>query len=216
MFLLVVITIDRYLVLLFPFSTKRFKNVSAAVVIVCIWCVTLPLSIIPSILADSESNFYALSDVCIGLPLATRPDNYEVKTTAINAEAAYRTFDINIPSGSQVSWYFSVVVFLGINFILTAAILVMYVIIFVSVRKSRRAIQKTPRIKQELMMALRMTSVAMTNCMCWLPVTMLGILSQMNAVSVSLEIYVWAVVFILPINASLNPYLYTLSLLFGN
>ena len=214
LFLLFFITIDRFLVLLFPFSTYHFKKVSALILVVGIWCITLSLSSAPSILADPDSNFYALSDVCIGLPLVTRPTKYKVATSGMDDEIAYRTFDINVPSGSKVSWYFSVVVFLGINFILTSTIFVMYVVIFVSVRKSRRAVQKTPKIKQEIMMALRMTSVTMTNCMCWLPVTILGILSQTEMISITLEIYTWAVVFILPTNASLNPYLYTLSLLY--
>ena len=64
--LILFITIDRYLVLVFPFSLKHFKKLSASVVVIGIWCTTLPLSLSASIFADVDSDFYELSDVCIG------------------------------------------------------------------------------------------------------------------------------------------------------
>ena len=85
----------------------------------------------------------------------------------------------------------------------------LYTTAFFAVRKSGRAVKKAPDIKQEMNMALRMSVVALSNCMCWLPVIILSGLSQAGYISVSLDVYVWSVIFILPINASLNPILYT-------
>ncbi len=208
--LLMLITLDRFLGLVFPFSTYQFTKFSTIIAVVAVWCITVPMSILASIFADSESDFYELSDVCIGLPLTMRPDSYEIKSDKVDGDTTEVVFEIPTPEGSKNSWYFSLVIFLGINFFLTILIIMFYVIIYVSVIKSRREAQKSPRIKEELLIASRMTALVMTNCMCWLPVIILGILSQSEYISVSLDVYVWVVVFILPINASINPYLYTI------
>ena len=213
LFLLTLITIDRFLCLVFPFSTTHFKKKSALMSVFGIWCITIPLSLLASVFASADSDFYQLSDVCIGLPLVTRPARYEVKSTKVGEANNERTFEIPTPSGFKNSWYFSLVVFLGINLILTCLITVLYIIIFFAVRKSRRAVQKSPSIKQEIVMAVRMTVIALTNCVCWMPVVIIGIMSQTEFISVSLDMYIWSVVFILPVNASLNPYLYTVSVL---
>ncbi len=210
LFLLMLITLDRFLGLVFPFSTHQFTKFSTIIAVVAVWCITLPMSILASTFADPESNVYELSDVCIGLPLTMRPASYEIKSDNVGDDTTDVVFEIPSSEGSKKSRYFSLVIFLGINFFLTILIIVFYVTIYVSVIKSRREAQESPRIKEELVIASRMTALVMTNCMCWLPVIILGILSQSEYILVSLDVYVWAVVFILPINASINPYLYTI------
>ena len=209
--LLTFITIDRFMCLVFPFSRKQFKKFSATVVVAGIWCVTLPLSLTASILANPDSDFYELSDVCIGLPLVTRTSRAEVMSSEKQSSIISRMFDAD-SSGSNKSWYFSIIVFLGVNSALSVTIFVLYIIIVLSVIRARWTAHVT-KIKQEIMMALRMIALALTNCFCWIPVIILSILSQTEIISVSLDMYVWSVVFILPINPSLNPYLYTISAL---
>ena len=213
--LILFITIDRYLVLVFPFSVKHFKKLSASVVVIGIWCITLPISLSASIFADVDSDFYELSDVCIGLPLVTRPGSYDLKinTSQNTSTAITPLFEFNVPSGYKSSWYFSFVIYLGLNFCVSSVIVVLYIIVFLYVRKARKAAQKTRKVEDDIIMALRMTGVAMVNGLCWLPVTIVSILSQTNLISAPLELYIWTVVFILPLNAALNPYVYTLSLL---
>ena len=124
-------------------------------------------------------------------------------------------FTFNVLSGSKNSRYFSLVIYLGLNFSLASSVVVFYITIFISVRKARKAVQKTQKVRDDIIMALRMTGVAMVICLCWLLVIIVSILSQTNLISVPLELYVWTVVFILPINAALNPFVYTISFLFG-
>ena len=59
-------------------------------------------------------------------------------------------------------------------------------------------------------MAAKMGLIVGTDLLCWLPIIVMGILAQCN-VTIPVEMYAWSVVFILPINSSLNPYLYTVS-----
>ena len=216
LFLLTLITIDRYMILVFPFNPKHFRKLSAIIAVSGIWVFTITLSLTASVLADSNSDFYELSDVCIGLPLNRRHTDFEKETVSSGISDIDRLLKFFVPLSSKTFEYFSLIVFLGLNFFLTTAITILYVIIFSRVRKTRRAAQQSPRIKEEIIIALRMTTVTMTNCFCWLPITFLGILSQFELISIPLEMYVWSVVFILPINASLNPYLYTVSLVYGS
>ncbi len=207
--LITFITIDRYLCLTFPFSTNHFQKFSATIVSIAVWIFTVPLSLVSSIFADPDFNFYVLSDACIGLPLKKRPISYEVSSSHMIDHTVDYTFEIPTATGSKSSWYFSIVLFIGFNSFLVILITILYIITFFNVRKSKRAAQNSPNIKAEVKLALRMTGVVVTNCMCWLPVIILGILSQAN-VSISLDAYLWSVAFILPINASLNPCVYTL------
>ncbi len=133
-----------------------------------------------------------------------RPESYKQDTNEID-------FQIPTREGLQNSRYFSlVVIFLGVNMLLTILLIQSYMVIFLSVLKSRRQARASTRMKEEVIIALRMTALIMTNCMCWLPIIIVGILSQIEYISVSLDVYIWSVVFILPINASSNPYLYTI------
>ena len=208
--LLTVITVDRYLHLVFPFSSRHFKKTSASIIVACVWLFTIVLSLSASIIADPDSDYYALSDVCIGLPLVSKSPiqdrSYLFKDSMFDRSFGDQV-DVN-----EVSWYFSIVVFLGLNFSLSLVIIILYTITFVSVRKSRRAIVQTPNVKKELKMALRMIGVAMSNFLCWFPVALIGILSQLDLVALPLDAFIWIVVFIVPINAAMNPILYTLLL----
>ena len=201
---------------MFPFSTNHFKKSSAVVVVIAVWLITVLMSVLASIFARPDSQFYELSDVCIGLPLIIRPAEYKIKADSLDDTAVDQSFLNPIQSESNNSWYFSIFVFLGINCILTITITILYLLIFFAVRKSRRKAQSIPNIKQEIAMALRMTAVVMTNCMCWLPIIMLGIMSQFDMIYIPVNVYIWFVVFVLPINASINPYLYTISLMLKN
>ncbi len=205
--LLLFTTADRFSRLVFPFSINHMETLSATVSVVAIWCFTIPLSVLTSVFAAPDSDFYELSDVCIGLPFLTRATgSFEITSTN---EAFDHTFAIPTPSDSMTASYFALVVFLALNLFLTCIIVTLYTITFFAVRKSGRAVKQAPNIKQEMNMALRMAVVALSNCMCWLPVIILSGLSQVGYISVSLDVYVWSVIFILPINASLNPILYT-------
>ena len=213
--LLTLITIDRFLVCVFPFSSNHFQKFSTTVVVSATWVITIIMSALASVFADPDGDFYALSDVCIGLPFVTRSGGYEVRSSTVKGSVSSRTFDLPFTTNKDISWYFSIFLFLGLNFLLSIIIVVMYVAIFIVVRKTRRAAQTSPNIKKEILMAMRMTFVVMTNCLCWLPVIIFGILSQSEIISISLDLFAWTVVFILPMNASLNPYLYTISMLIG-
>ena len=73
---LTMISIDRFCSVIFPFSRARLTPKSAKIILSIIWSITFILSLVPVLLAGPDSDFYHLSDVCIGLPLITRPAGY--------------------------------------------------------------------------------------------------------------------------------------------
>ena len=215
---LTIISIDRFISILFPFSTKQLRKKSVRVVCALSWCVLIPMSLVSVVLADSESDFYGLSDVCIGLPLITKPKSYEISTGDVGGtQQSGQTFDVPVPQDHQPAWYFSIALFIGVNSLSFFIIFICYVAIFIQVKLSSKKIRKHSNSRdEEIKRAIKMAIIVGSDFFCWTPIIIMGILSQSGAVVIPVVAYVWAVVFILPINASLNPYLYTLSMVISS
>ncbi|XP_072180194.1 uncharacterized protein [Diadema setosum] len=216
-FLLAIITFDRFVSVVFPFGRLRFHSSSARVCVIVTWIITLILSTVPIIVGFFLPNFYGLSDVCIGLPLST--DESQEGTLEWSHEQGLTIYVPSEGGTMQPAWIYSIVLFLGINLILFLFILVCYVIIFVNVRRSTEAIGASSHVSssrdQEIKLAAKMAVIVGTDFCCWMPVIIMGILSQTGLVELPVALYAWCAVFILPINASLNPYLYTFVEYFG-
>ena len=212
-FFITLISVDRFLCLVFPFGSFHFRLKSTKITVSIIWVIAFSIAIIPTLLAGPESDFYDLSDVCIGLPLITRPASFKIQTTDVSNPLSARSFDLPVPEESKPAWYFSIALFLGVNLVCFAVIMVCYVVIFINVQLSKKQASRQSARDEDLKMALRMAAIVGTDFICWMPVIIMGILSQTGAAVIPLQMYTWSVVFILPINSSINPYMYTVSLL---
>jgi hypothetical protein len=67
------ITLDRFLVLRFPFSTARFGNRSASIACIITWSLGFLLAAVPLLPVTSHWQFYSQTGICIPLPV-TRQD----------------------------------------------------------------------------------------------------------------------------------------------
>ena len=216
-FFLTLISVDRVVSVVAPFSKLRLTPLSVKFVGTLLWTASTILSIVPTILAGPESDFYDLSDVCIGLPLITRPSSYSVMTDEVGgALSDSQEFSLQVPDESKPAWYFSIVIFLGVNLVCFLIIAICYTVVFISLHRSATRLRgrRGRRQREERRLAIRMAVIVGTDFICWIPVIIMGILSQTGAAVIPLEMYTWSVVFILPINSSLNPYLYTLHSIF--
>ena len=74
---------------------------------------------------------------------------------------------------------------------------------------SSKSVQSSAK-RNEMKMAFKMSSVVLTDFFCWVPLSLLCVLVQCGVFAVGPETYVWIAGLILPINSSLNPFLYTL------
>ena len=209
-FFLTLISFDRFMGAVFPFSQSRFTIRSVKATSFVLWLISLLISAIPIIVAGPDSDFYDLSDVCIGLPLITRPSSYELEASKIGGQA---TVNLPVAKESKPAWYFSIAIFLGLNLCCFLSIFVFYVAVFVKLRKSSQKLNRGQRRARnsERKLAIKMAVIVGTDFLCWMPVILMGVLSQTGLVVIPLEAYIWCVVFILPINSALNPYLYTVA-----
>ena len=213
-FFITLITLDRFMSIMFPFSQSiQFRDVSIKVAAGIIWVVAFLLGLIPTLEASPNSDFYDLSDVCIGLPLITRPTSYTIESSDVLGLNTDRSFDLPVPEEFKPAWYFSIAIFLGLNLACFLFIAVCYVVMFVHVKLISQKVKRTSNREDDLKIAIRMAAIVGTDFICWMPVIIMGILSQTGAAVIPLQMYTWSVVFILPINSSLNPYLYTIAFL---
>ncbi|XP_063405928.1 G-protein coupled receptor GRL101-like [Mytilus trossulus] len=127
--------------------------------------------------------FYSKTAVCLALPL----------------------------SRQKVSgWEYSTAIFVFFNSIAFIVIAWCQLSIFQVAKSSNRIMAK--RTKQDLTLARRLFLVVLTDFLCWFPVGVMGILAMTGQVFPS-AVYSWVAVFVMPLNAALNPFLYTFSTL---
>nr|XP_046913755.1 G-protein coupled receptor GRL101-like isoform X1 [Dermatophagoides farinae] len=188
-FFLIVITIDRLITITFPFRIYRLRSKDAKLIIISLWLVAIIISGLPLIPVEYFDNFYGRSGVCLALHITHERPN---------------------------GWEYSVFVFLVLNLISFTLICGSYLWMFIVARKTQKAAKSngrrfvTTETKVQNRMARRMMFIVMTDFCCWMPIIGLGIVSLFG-VRIPPQIFAWIAVFILPLNAAVNPTLYTLS-----
>ncbi|XP_033638359.1 G-protein coupled receptor GRL101-like [Asterias rubens] len=210
MLIVTVISVDRFLCVVFPFGSFRLGVASARVTVVVVWVVSAFLSLLPNIIEKYVKGFYGLSDVCVGLPLATKSD---YKASWHETEDVMYTFSFDELGEKTPASYYAIFLFIVVSLVCFLVILASYIGIFVSVRHSSKGATRQQARDEEVKMAIKMALIVGTDFACWMPIIIMGLLSQTGAVTIPVETYAWTMVFVLPINSSINPYLYTISTL---
>ena len=188
--MLTLITFDRLVCVVFPFSNARLTSRKAYVSCAVIWVFGIVISCLPVMGMEyfsGEKNvawFFGRSSVC--LPLQLSEDK---------------------PAG----WEYSVGFFIALNLFAFIFILVAYIAIYCTVQTSARRAGST-RMNQDAAMARKMMCIVLTDFCCWMPVIVIGILSLTgNFYDPKKLVYVVIAIFVLPVNSSINPILYTFS-----
>ena len=71
---------------------------------------------------------------------------------------------------------------------------------------------RSTRMNQDSTLAKRMMLIILTDFACWFPVIIISILALTGSLyDPTKQVYAWIAVFVLPINSSINPLLYTFS-----
>lgn len=185
-----VITVERLVCIVFQFKFARW-NIKKAVRIMCVvWILGLFISLLPlfndSYFYDYQNNvhFYGKSAVCLPFQLSAE---------------------------KHPGWEYSVTIFLALNGASFLLILVAYVFMYRTIVKASGAVRST-RTNQDSTIAKRMMFIILTDFFCWFPVIVISILALSgNLYDPSKQVYAWIAVFVLPINSSINPFLYTFS-----
>ncbi|XP_070537539.1 G-protein coupled receptor GRL101-like [Ptychodera flava] len=188
-FLLTVITLDRFLLIVFPLKYIRMHLKAAIIIVVVSWIVVAFLSFLPLIgIPYFGDNFYSRSPVCLSLHLTNE------KTPG---------------------WIYSVVIFIFLNFLSFIAISIMYLAMYLSIRRTNLAtgVQLQQRARETAAIAKRMSLIVLTDFFCWVPIAVMGMLAMTDTITIPGSVYAWTAVFILPINSAINPFLYTISVI---
>ncbi|XP_071486618.1 G-protein coupled receptor GRL101-like [Diadema antillarum] len=205
------ITLDRFTYIVFPFGSWRITHRMCRIILSITWIIVLVISI-PSMIDSSKiPDFYGQSDVCIGLPLHLTSGETGVLVTTKESEWSrdYTVTFLPLDNAKRPPWLYSIVVFIGINLLSFIFIVVCYVVMFVKVSRSSKVKTNSASRSREIKVARRMAILIGTDFACWMPIILMGILSQTGTVEIPITLYAWSAIFILPINSSLNPMLYT-------
>ena len=147
-FMLVLITLDRFIGILFPFSHLKLDMHKARVGVCISWVVGGLLGGIPLLpLAYFNGEFYSRSGVCLSLHLTTE---------------------------TRPGWEYSVAVFIVLNFIVFLLIFVGYTWMYVRIRQVSAVHSSKRRATQQAQLGSRMLAIIITDFVCWFPVGVLG------------------------------------------
>ncbi|KAM4859850.1 relaxin receptor 2 [Thomomys bottae] len=183
--LLTFLTLEKFLVIVFPFSNIRLGKRQTAIILSAIWMAGFLIAAIPFWNEDSFGNFYGKNGVCFPL----HHDHTE-------------------HSGSKA---YSLGIFLGVNLLAFLIIVFSYITMFCSIQKTAlQTAEVRSHIGKEVAVANRFFFIVFSDAICWIPVFVIKILSLLR-VEIPGTITSWIVIFFLPVNSALNPILYTLT-----
>uniref|UniRef100_A0A8C5V0S0 Relaxin family peptide receptor 2 n=1 Tax=Microcebus murinus TaxID=30608 RepID=A0A8C5V0S0_MICMU len=183
--LLTYLTLEKFLVIVFPFSNIRPGKRQTLVILICIWMVGFLIAVIPFWNEDYFGNFYGKNGVCFPL-----------------------YYDQTEDTGGKG---YSLGIFLGVNLLAFLIIVFSYITMFCSIQKTAlQTAEVRNHIGREVAVANRFFFIVFSDAICWIPVFVIKILSLFR-VEIPGTITSWIVIFFLPVNSALNPILYTLT-----
>ncbi|XP_077488622.1 uncharacterized protein LOC144099302 isoform X2 [Amblyomma americanum] len=182
-FTLTVITVDRFVSIMYPLSLKRRTFRFAWLCMLFVWLLTLLLAAVPMMRPDYYGEeFYGSNGVC--LPL-------------------------HIHDPDSRGWEYSAFVFCVVNSIAFAFIAYAYLTMFVTITHSKVGLRSTQQLHDRAI-AKRFAFIVGTDFLCWMPIVFIKIVA-IAGTKIDETLYAWVAVFLLPVNSALNPVLYTLT-----
>ena len=189
---LAVITADRLVSIVFSMRLRKLSCRGAYVLIALVWIIPVVMAVLPLLGPDSYfydekalTGFYGHSAVC--LPLQLSQERF-------------------------AGWQYSAGIFLALNLAAFLFIVLAYLAIFFKARSTSQAARSRTQIGYESALARRLAFIILTDFCCWMPVILIGILSLLGKFrDPGQQAYAWITVFVLPVNSSINPILYTFS-----
>uniref|UniRef100_A0A8C6S0H7 Relaxin receptor 2 n=1 Tax=Nannospalax galili TaxID=1026970 RepID=A0A8C6S0H7_NANGA len=183
--LLTFLTVEKFFVIVFPFSNIRLGKRQTAAILSCIWVAGFLIAALPFMSENYFGNFYGKNGVCFPLH-----------------------YDQTEDTGSRG---YSLGIFLGVNLLAFLIIVFSYITMFYSIQKTAlQTAEVRNHIGNDVAVANRFFFIVFSDAICWIPVFIVKILSLLQ-VEIPGTITSWIVIFFLPINSALNPILYTLT-----
>ncbi|XP_076833462.1 relaxin receptor 2b isoform X2 [Brachyhypopomus gauderio] len=183
--LLTYLTLEKFLVIVFPLSHLRPGRGQTFVALATIWFLGVSIAAVPLLSEELFGNYYGRNGVCFPL----HSDRFEKPTAK-----AYSTG-----------------IFLGLNVVAFIIIVVSYSSMFYSIYMTgTSATDLRSRLRKDVAVANRFFFIVFSDALCWIPIFLVKMFSLLE-MEIPGTITSWVVIFILPINSALNPILYTLT-----
>ncbi|XP_050413544.2 G-protein coupled receptor GRL101 [Patella vulgata] len=186
---LCLITLDRYLIIRYPFGQFRISRLASWIASCCIWCFAIIAALVPILPGTGfTGRLYSRTGICLALPLT---------------------------SERTPGWQFSTGIFIFFNFLTFALICLGQLFMYRAIVKSSSIVQNKGRRSRDVQVAKKLSIIVISNFICWFPICCMGLMA-LNGMVINSEVYAWTAVFILPVNSALNPFLYTVTSFIGN
>uniref|UniRef100_A0A8C1XB45 Relaxin family peptide receptor 2b n=1 Tax=Cyprinus carpio TaxID=7962 RepID=A0A8C1XB45_CYPCA len=183
--MLTYLTMEKFLVIVFPFSHLRPSKCQTFTILTSIWLLGISIAAVPLLNEEMFGNYYGHNGVCFPL----------------HSEGLEKPIAKGYSTG----------IFLGLNLVAFLIIVVSYSSMFYSIYKTGiNATELRGRLHRDVAMAHRFFFIVFSDALCWIPIFLVKILSLLE-VKIPGTITSWVVIFVLPINSALNPILYTLT-----
>ncbi|KAL8599072.1 hypothetical protein ACOMHN_006881 [Nucella lapillus] len=174
---LTMITLDRYICILYPLKMRRRTVAHAYAVMLFLWAACFLMAAVPVMgLPYFGTLFYRNNAVCMPLFLH-QPQAH--------------------------GWQYSAFIFLGVNLLAFLFIVYAYAGMFLAIRRSRMTYRPADESQERCLMK-RFFFIVITNLLCWMPIVLLKV-AALAGVKISRDLYAWLMVFVLPVNCALTP-----------
>ncbi|RDD37483.1 G-protein coupled receptor GRL101-like protein [Trichoplax sp. H2] len=182
-FIMIIISTDRYICIVYPFSTKRMTVGRAKIALGVLWSFSIIFSAVPVLFSIQQPGYlriYKYSSMCM-------PNNYQ-------------------------NFYFKIwmISYLAMTFMAWIIMIILYVRIFFAVKESSKNIRKSSTTDNKAL-AVRLALILVSDLVTWVPyyyISVAGLLKDGQVDTVALQ---FIATFVLPLNSAINPYLYTLT-----
>ena len=164
---LTVITIDRFIVIYFNSPLVKLGKLLAMAVVVFLWGLVFVICLVPCFNNSYFENFYGQSEMCLPIPLSSERQRKIDLSTEVDVDSVFKP--VTFISTQTRGWEYSVFMFVGINGTSFLAIVLMYVWMFKTIKKTRAA-ARSAQMKKDLDMARRMFLIVGTDALCWVPI----------------------------------------------
>ena len=174
---LTAVTLDRFIVIALNTPLLKLGVRQVKGILLCLWILSFLVCLIPCLGIQYFENYYGQSEMCLPVPISSeRKAEYFTSVQVFNNETD--SFEwvrkvTPIISSQPEAWEYAVFVFLGINGASFLAIFIMYIWMFISVKKTQAV--RSSEQKNDLAMARKMVLIVATDAFCWFPVIGLGI-----------------------------------------
>ena len=180
-FIMFLITLDRYLLLVYPFESYRLSFCHTMMTSSIFWIITITFTSIPvlyGINQPSDNRLHSNNAVCL---------------------------PANIKNPYLLSWLLA---YSGITFLIWIIISIMYAAIIVTLVQSKRDCNRQMSTTDKIILS-KMIAIVATDLICWLPFYFVVVLGLANS-ELDTHILPFVAVLSLPLNSCINPILYTI------